>query len=129
MNYYSRVHSVGHHSLKCFQQIAPYSTLDVLSLLEVSFPFYYTTGFLTSPGSNWVEKQVLVIQNAILLYDRVQSFYDPEIFKMSASELYSFPVKVEAEKEKDAEAKDSTPKNEKFLIKIVQSLSKVTKFP
>ena len=123
MNYYPRVHSLEYHSTECFQQIVPYSTPVVLSLLEVSLPFYYTTGFLTSLGSNWIEKQILVIQNAILFYDKVQSFYDPEIYKISTSELYSFPVKPEANKE--AEAKDSSPVNEKFLIKIVQSLSKV----
>ena len=71
-----------------------------------------------------MEKQVVVIQNALIFFEKAQSFYEPEIFKMLTLDLQVF----QARSDTSAEVRSASAQNNKVIVKLIEMSQKVIPF-
>jgi len=71
-----------------------------------------------------MEKQVVVIQNALLFFEKAQSFYEAEIFKMLTLDLQVF----QARSDTSAEMRSASSQNNKVIVKLIEMSQKVGSF-
>ncbi len=68
-----------------------------------------------------MEKQVVVIQNALIFFEKAQSFYEPEIFKLLTLDLQVF----QARSDSSAEVRSASSQNNKVIVKLIEMSQKV----
>ncbi len=71
-----------------------------------------------------MEKQVVVIQNALIFFEKAQSFYEPEIFKLLTLDLQVF----QARSDSSAEVRSASSQNNKVIAKLIEMSQKVNFF-
>lgn len=113
----------------CLTRLNFFQNIDSFKAFSLSTPIFfcrllihYTRIDFLSIGANWAEKQVVVTQNTILFFEKTQSFYDPEVYKMLTYDLIAF---IMQSKENQNNENKNVSQVESNMVKLVHVSQKV----